>query len=115
MKSTSAPGPGQYHPSDPNSVSSKYGFGTAQRKGAPLRGDIPGPGAYNLAELVGSDGPKSSFASRRELNRGPASPGPGAYQPADTSTSLVSQPPQWGFGCAPRDNMKSTSAPGPGQ
>merc|ERR1719298_36643 len=97
------PGPGQYQPRDPNNVSSKYGFGTAQRKGAPVRGDMPGPGAYNLGSLVGSEGPKYSAAKRRDPARNTATPGPGTYQPADSSNSMVGSPPKWGFGTSPRE------------
>lgn len=114
MRPMSAPGPGQYQPKDPNNVSSKYGFGTAQRKGAPLRVDMPGPGAYNLQGLVGSDGPKYSAAKRRDMNRSSATPGPGTYQPADNSTSIVGAPPRWGFGTSPREGRSLGNVPGPG-
>lgn len=105
------PGPGQYQPEDPNNTSSKYGFGTSNRKGAPRRQDQPGPGSYNLGDTVGS-GPGYSVAGRRETKSDSHTPGPGAYQPAAEGCDKKS--PQWGFGTADREVKVNGISPGPG-
>lgn len=89
------PGPGKYQPANTNLTSAnhspKYGFGTGGRPdlatGAPsslgkrsvsdgkghssspnLRLNVPGPGAYNIKQVVGNEGPKRSLAARFKVD-----------------------------------------------
>mmetsp|Transcript_60357 Transcript_60357/g.167104 ORF Transcript_60357/g.167104 Transcript_60357/m.167104 type:complete len:224 (-) Transcript_60357:76-747(-) len=109
-----APGPGQYSPADPCTVSSKYGFGTAQRQGnkqAPAV--IPGPGSYTHKEPMGTEGPKYGLTARREGARSPEVPGPGAY-PSSETTANATQVPKYGFGTSARAARTQSLTPGPG-
>jgi len=112
----SAPGPGQYTPSDNDRTSSaKYGFGSATRRAGPWRADQPGPGAYNTSVRVGVEGPKYSAGGRREGGSRPMTPGPGSYHPP--TEGMVNQEraaPKWAFGTSPREGGSRGAIPGPG-
>jgi hypothetical protein len=89
------PGPGRYQPTNVDilakNYSPKYGFGSGGRPdlatGAPssvgkrslsdgkghsssptLRLNVPGPGAYEIKQIVGNDGPKRSLAGRFKVD-----------------------------------------------
>jgi len=115
-RASPAPGPGQYSPSDPSTVSTQYGFGTSSRKGGASRGDQPGPGAYNVGAQVGAEGPKYSASPRRDWVPDAVTPGPGTYQPPDPSAAGDKSSPKWGFGTSGREaRARPTAAnPGPG-
>lgn len=115
------PGPGQYNPSDPIIAASRsIGFGTSQRpgisgaKGGSVRG--PGPGTYEMHELVGRSGPMFTARGRKGFGqRSMSSPGPGSY----SIGSLMELGPKAGFGTSTRDdenkrNSKRSGVPGPG-
>jgi len=109
------PGPGEYNPVKvANDTSSKYGFGTSQRKTAPVRPDHPGPGAYRTSTTVGSNGPKYSATGRRDMGGYPNTPGPGSYMVEAGTDSKVRPTPRWGFGTSPRDGGRTLDHPGPG-
>jgi len=119
IRPQSAPGPGEYSsPVNPSKeVSAKYGFGTSDSTVNRNRNgkEQPGPGEYTLPGKMGSDGPKYSSGARRDNNsRNAGTPGPGAYQPLETTTSNYNSPQKFGFGTSPRDGRGMTPIPGPG-
>lgn len=107
------PGPGRYQPSTVDLISRndapKYGFGTSTRAdiGGGMGGNIhqskrtlsvdgkesatrlkplnPGPGAYEIKGILGTEGPKRSLAARFKIDLDAKElgmkPGPGAYTP----------------------------------
>lgn len=128
------PGPGRYQPSTTDLMRSnyapKYGFGSGGRPdlatGAPTniatskrslsdskstqsqspsRLLVPGPGAYNIKQVVGNEGPKRSLAGRfkidlaaKELNY---KPGPNLYTPSTTFSAKTS--PNYRIGSSLRE------------
>jgi hypothetical protein len=69
------------------------------------RPKTPGPGSYQLRDLIGNDGPKISISSFRpisaKVNSDNLQPGPGAYN-SNLSDKLKS--PSYGFGISQRKN-----------
>lgn len=128
------PGPGRYQPSTVDLISRndapKYGFGTSIRadiaggqggnihnkrtlsmdgKGEQsivnLKPLVPGPGAYEIKGVVGTEGPKRSLAARfkidlaaKELNY---KPGPGQYTPSINQSAKTS--PNYKIGTSVRE------------
>jgi len=117
-------GPGQYTP-EPVLLSSprirffslflSYRFGTASKLQVfDSRKIIPGPGAYNLCQILGKEGTKSTIIPKRPDTApypGRGSPGPGAY-----NTTHSSRGSSYKIGTAPRGRIYSESirVPGPG-
>jgi len=117
IRPQSAPGPGEYNrPINPSKeVSAKYGFGKSDRIVRKNGNDQPGPASYKIPGKMGSEGPKYSSGSRRDLaSRNYATPGPGAYQPLEGTVSNFTSPQKYGFGTSPRDGRGMTGIPGPG-
>jgi hypothetical protein len=117
------PGPGRYEPLNKDILaknhSPKFGFGTGGRPdlatGAPsslskqrsvsdgkghsssptLRVNVPGPGTYEIKQVVGNEGPKRSLAGRFKVDLTSKElafkPGPGQYSPT-ANASLKSSP-----------------------
>lgn len=112
---TTVPGPGQYAPQD-HSTSPRFGFGTAKRQPLAGKTGTPGPGAYSKMSVIGAEGAKYSVTGRRaEQDRMTNVPGPGTYQPNDSSRAGVDKQPTWSFGTSPRAGIVSgTSGPSPG-
>ncbi len=126
------PGPGKYQPGNTNLTSAnhspKYGFGTGGRPdlatGAPsslsrrsnsdgkghsssptLRLNVPGPGTYNLKQVVGNEGPKRSLAGRFKVDLTAKElgykPGPGQYSPNASFSAKAS--PNYRIGSSLRE------------
>ena len=126
------PGPGRYELPTKDILaknhSPKYGFGSGGRPdlatGAPtsvgkrslsdgkghsssptLRVNVPGPGAYEIKQVVGNEGPKRSLAGRfkidlvsKELS---FKPGPGQYSPSGNVSQKTS--PNYRIGSSLRE------------
>lgn len=134
VRGDSSPGPGQYTFDRTHSGSgTKVGFGTAQRLGRRgfVQERVPGPGAYNHSERMGTEGIKYSVRSALSNRSSAETPGPGSYHTptADTCAAATNvargrspgagsraraSSPKWGFGTSPRELRSPTSTPGPG-
>lgn len=125
IRPQTAPGPGEYSPSDPRQRrSGGYGFGTSVRAGMKHQSETtPGPGSYAHADRLGVEGPKYSQSSKRSGHKSPEVPGPGAYHQAaapvaDLNASALlpqaQRSPKWGFGTSPRQGYIAGGTPGPG-
>jgi len=115
---STAPGPGQYNMAEVGKPASRQSvFGSAQRgfeRGR--RPTSPGPGTYNAGTTVGAEGPKLTFAPKRDGGRKLETPGPGAYHVASEPVlpRARASPRGWGFGTATRDSRSLRTTPGPG-
>lgn len=77
-----------------------------------MQGSRSQPLITNLSNVKAS--PKWSFKGKARDGRKSETPGPGTYG-GSQEASKFTRAPQYGFGCAPRDNLRPMSAPGPGQ
>lgn len=120
------PGPGAYSVR-PVTVhiqkAPSFGFGSAHRDCLrPSRAQTSEPSSRRTARDRATPqhmGQLSVFgdvvaSKRSEAVRVAGVPGPGAYQPADQTLSVVESRPKWGFGSSPRDRRCVATAPGPG-
>jgi len=115
IRPQSAPGPGQYNPSNPEKQGrGGYGFGTSDRVGIRNRHEMPGPASYQIPSKMGSEGPKYSNSGKRSGLNQYCTPGPGSYEPNESMDSTVKTSANWGFGTSPRDGRPTPSSPGPG-
>ena len=137
-KSETAPGPGQYSPTDYTKITTPaYRIGTGPRI-AKKKSENPGPGTYNLSPdsggpkwKVGTEPrlsstisecpgpgayecasnrsmPAFSMTARRPLSSDSSVPGPGAYSPKSPGSSI-----HYSVGNASRDYKKTANVPGP--
>ena len=86
MRSTDrgVPGPGSYNYADTLS-GPKWKVGTQQRLVKKFE-EIPGPGAYE--SMSEHSHPAYTMNSKRPVTSGSAGPGPGAYSPRETNSSI---------------------------
>lgn len=104
--SVSVPGPGHYDPTlkspqllTPFPKSEKF---------APIKGNAPGPGAYEARPVIG-EGPKASIHPRHENKYETEVPGPGHYDPNLKSPQLLTHFPK-----SEKFAPIKSDAPGPG-
>lgn len=102
MRSTDAPGPGNYGASLVDKKNApKYGFGTQNRDDSPgkMNSTFPGPGEYQIKGIIGKDGPGVSMHSKLKNQSNMLTPGPGAYE---SSLKHMRAAPAYGAGTQKR-------------
>jgi hypothetical protein len=114
------PGPGEYDPLDtlirPHSGNVRIA-GPAMKLRDSFTGNgsqTPGPGAYDLSSLIGTDAPSIAMKGRGIDTTRDCSPGPGTYDLIDSISNLKSSP-GYKVGRSKRDYLSSANnLPGPG-
>lgn len=106
-----SPGPGAY---SPGMMSWRGPMYSMRSRPTPRNDDrTPGPGTYTPRSPE-KESNKFSFGGRTPLGGyGGDVPGPGAYNPGDSTVRR--RPPAWGFGNSTRTGFGVNSCPGPGQ
>lgn len=105
-KGARSPGPNAYRADSKRPVQKQapsYGFGTSRRpQSVNVNQKRPGPGAYNLKGIVGSDAQGKSMAVKLANSKTTANfnPGPGQYTPMFTQNIRAN--PGWKIGSSVR-------------
>eukprot|EP00347_Sterkiella_histriomuscorum_P007720 403347820 len=127
------PGPGAYTPSVQKQANFSFSFGLKNSLDPHIKHvkQLPGPGAYETQKFlnfsrIGASLDKSSMDFTNMNKTQILVPGPGAYQPTNSSLMSRNSSPKYGFGTSDRrattsqnsvKNIKGDfiGAPGPGQ
>lgn len=115
LTSKNNPGPGGYNP-DFKAVKESVpscAFGSPNKS---LRGDssMPGPGQYELKQIVGNEGPKYAIKGKYNQNKKDLIPGPGNYNPKDEIVRHGTPGTVMGSGKRQGLGFSGDRAPGPG-
>lgn len=84
-----------------------YGFGSESRKDIGANNPGPGPGGYQLNQIIGNDGPKNSMHAtidyKPEKKENAYKPGPGQYN--DNYRNVKNKSPGWKVGTGTRSDL----------